>query len=112
MALGLSSAYHPITGYVVISCLILFQPAMGLLQHLHYRKTGERGVFAYAHRWLGRALLALGIINGGLGLRMARGDGNGAPMAVFVAYGVVAGVMGALYIASVIVGSAKKRSWS
>lgn len=36
-ALGLSSAYHPITGYVVISCLILFQPAMRLLQHLHYR---------------------------------------------------------------------------
>jgi hypothetical protein len=80
MALGLSSAYHPITGYVVISCLILFQPAMGLLQHLHYRQTGERCVFAYAHRLLGRALLALGIINGGLGLIENRSDHKRAPL--------------------------------
>lgn len=80
-----------------------------MYQHLHYRKTGERGVFTYAHRWLGRVLLALGIINGGLGLRMTRGYGDSAPMAVFIAYGVVAGVMAVMYIAIVIVGNAKKR---
>jgi hypothetical protein len=63
--------YYPIIGYIVVGCLILFQPVIGLLQHLHFRKTSEKSLFAYGHRWLGRVLLVSGIINGGLGFKFA-----------------------------------------
>jgi hypothetical protein len=107
--LEVTVAYHPIIGYIVIGCLILFQPAMGLLQHLHFRKTSEKSLFAYGHRWLGRVLLVSGIINGGLGFRFAQMEGSGAPRGAVIAYSVVAGVMGSMYIATVIIGSVKQR---
>lgn len=71
--------YHPIIGLVVVGMLLLFQPVMGLLQHIHFRRTGGKSVFAYMHRWLGRALMALGIVNGGLGFLLAKSQGSSAP---------------------------------
>lgn len=94
---GHVSGYHQIIGIVDIAALVLFQPIMGLLQHLHYRKHGNKSIFAYIHRWLGRFLVILGIINGGLGFKYA-GIGKGAPRGAVIAYGVIAGVMGVGYI--------------
>jgi hypothetical protein len=107
MGLGVSMAHafemlphhHPIIGLVVVSGLVLFQPFMGLLQHRHFRKTGGKSAFAYLHRWFGRAMIVLGIVNGGLGFRMTREANPGAaPRAVIIAYSVVAGVVGVGYV--------------
>lgn len=55
------------------------------------------------HRWLGRTLIALGIINGGLGFLLTKNAGNAAPKGAVIAYSVVAGVVGLAYITFVIV---------
>ncbi|EAU29367.1 predicted protein [Aspergillus terreus NIH2624] len=89
---------HPIIGIVVVSLLILMQPAMGLLQHMHFRRTGGKHVAAYVHRWMGRGLLTLGIINGGLGFALAGVGSPGAPRGAMIAYAVIAGVMGVVYV--------------
>lgn len=68
------------------------QPIFGILHHLQYVKVQRRGVVSYVHIWWGRILTALGVINGGLGLRLAREDSG--PM---IAYGVIAGVVYAGY---------------
>ncbi|KKK22513.1 hypothetical protein AOCH_001732 [Aspergillus ochraceoroseus] len=89
---------HPILGLVVMSILILFQPALGLLQHLHFRQTGGKSPFAYMHRWLGRGMIILGIITGGLGLRLAGIGSPDTPVGAVIAYSVIAGVMALFYV--------------
>ncbi|CEJ60926.1 hypothetical protein PMG11_09480 [Penicillium brasilianum] len=95
--LNLLTNHHPIIGLVVVSSLTLFQPIMGLLQHRFYRKTRSKGIFAYVHRWFGRTMIVLGIINAGLGFQLARG-----PKGAVIAYSVVAGVLGLFYCAVVV----------
>jgi hypothetical protein len=95
--LELLTNHHPIIGLVVVSSLTLFQPIMGLLQHRFYLKTRSKGIFAYVHRWFGRTMIVLGIINAGLGFQLARG-----PKGAVIAYSVVAGVMGLFYCAVVV----------
>lgn len=90
--------YHAIIGIGIVSSLVLYQPVMGLLQHRYFRKTGGRSSFAYLHRWFGRALISLGVINGGLGLNLAGVGSPGAPLGAVIAYSVVAGVIGLGYI--------------
>ncbi|KAF7182818.1 hypothetical protein CNMCM7691_002479 [Aspergillus felis] len=85
--------YHPIIGIVVVSSLILFQPAMGLIQHWYFRRTGKKSIAAYAHRWFGRTFITLGIINAGLGFRLTGIGTSIAPTGAVIAYGVVAGVV-------------------
>jgi hypothetical protein len=93
-----STSYHQIIGIIVVSSLILFQPALGFLQHRYWRKTGEKGVFAYAHRWLGRTIITLGIVNAGLGFLFTGIGSSIAPKGAVIAYGVVAGIVGIGYI--------------
>ena len=91
--------YHQIIGYLVIGVLILFQPALGIMQHLHYRKTGGKSVMGVGHRWLGRSMIILGIINGGLGFVQSGPIGSTyVPSYAVVAYSIVAGVVGFIYV--------------
>ncbi|GAM33795.1 integral membrane protein [Talaromyces pinophilus] len=92
------SSYHQIIGIIVVSCLTLFQPAMGLLQHRYWCKNEKKGLFAYLHRWLGRTMIALGIVNAGLGFRYTGIGSTMAPKGAVIAYGVVAGIVGLGYI--------------
>jgi len=105
MALGIRLGHdlgfleHPVQAHVVIglltvSTIIVFQPIMGILQHLYFRKTGRRSIFAYLHRWTGRGAIALGMINSGLGFKLAKANvvihrhsyvKNYVPLAVLVA---------------------------
>lgn len=55
------------------------------------------------HCWLGRALIALSIINGGLGFLLAKNQGSSALKGAIIAYVVMAGVVGLAYIIFVIV---------
>jgi hypothetical protein len=90
---------HAVLGLLVVGLLVLFQPAMGLLQHLHFRRTGRKSIFSSSHRWLGRVIIIVGVLNGGLGFRLA-GIGNpNTPKSAVIAYSVIAGAMGLVYVA-------------
>ncbi|KAJ5214980.1 hypothetical protein N7468_010659 [Penicillium chermesinum] len=96
---GLLTHYHPIIGIVVVAGLAIFQPAMGLLQHRYFRRSGGKSIFAYLHRWFGRAMLALGIINVGLGFHLVREVyPSDAPWGATIAVSVVIGIVGISYI--------------
>lgn len=117
MGLGISMAkdirllshYHPVIGMVVVAGLVLFQPAMGLLQHRYFRKSGGKGPFAYLHRWFGRAMIVLGVVNVGLGFRVTGIGKPGAPRPAVIAYGVVAGVIGLVYIMVIVLAGIRRR---
>lgn len=69
------------------------QPVFGILHHRHFLKTQSRGLISYVHIWWGRILMVLGVINGGLGLKLSS-EGNG----LVIAYSVVAGLAFLCYI--------------
>lgn len=98
------STYHAIIGLVVVGCLLL-QPITGFLHHRLYKSRGRPNAATSPHVWWGRAVITLGIINGGLGLRLAANTRNGE-----IAYGVVAGFMWVLWMGIVIVVSVRRRS--
>jgi len=89
---------HTVLGTVLFG-LFLIQPFLGLYHHLQYRKTSSRNPISHIHIWLGRILIILGIINGGLGLQLAANASKGQ----LIAYGVVSGVVGLAYILLVVV---------
>jgi hypothetical protein len=100
--------YHPIIGFIVVGGLLLFQPLMGLYSHLHFQKTGTKSIFAYAHRWWGRIMVILGIINGGLGFRLAGIGLPGTPVGAVIANSVVAVVIIIAHFAIVIFSTARQ----
>jgi uncharacterized BrkB/YihY/UPF0761 family membrane protein len=64
---------------------------------MQYRKIQRRGIPGLIHIWYGRIIIALGIINGGLGLQLAANTAKGN-----VAYGVIAGVIVVIYFVVII----------
>ncbi|KAL8715051.1 MAG: hypothetical protein Q9220_001008 [cf. Caloplaca sp. 1 TL-2023] len=80
--------YHPVIGLVVIGFWLL-QPLSGVWHHLLFRTVKKRTIPGYVHAWLGRAVLTLGMINGGLGLKICRDDTRSEQ----IAYGVLAGII-------------------
>ncbi|KAI7489631.1 hypothetical protein KC351_g1136 [Hortaea werneckii] len=103
---------HPIIG-IVLFVLLFFQPFLGFLHHVMFKKHSRRVVWSYGHIWLGRAIITLGIINGGLGLQWAKRTGAFAPSTgAIIAYGVIAGLIWLVYIISAIYGEVKRRRGS
>lgn len=76
----------------MVVCLLAIQPALGYAHHRHFLKQQRRGLASHAHIWYGRALMLLGVVNGGLGLQLAHAGNS-----LIVAYSVVTGVMFLLY---------------
>jgi hypothetical protein len=111
-SLNFIGMYHPIIGMVTVPSLILFQPAMGLIQHRYFRKTGGKGVFSYLHRWFGRCFIVLGIINAGLGFRLTGIGLPIAPVGAVIAYAVVAGIVGIVYALTISFLTIRKRGVS
>lgn len=103
----------------VILILALLMPFLGLIHHSMYKRRAAsyklggprpgRTVPGYIHLWLGRLLIPLGMVNGGLGLRLA---GNspyaGSSKTKYIAYGVGAGIMFLLYVIFVITGELRR----
>lgn len=87
---------HTTLGTIVVVLLIL-QPFIGLTHHLRYKKTQRRGIWTRIHRWYGRALIILGMINGGLGLQLANNTTGGK-----IAYGVIAGISGSAFLGLIV----------
>ncbi|THW57201.1 hypothetical protein D6D20_08156 [Aureobasidium pullulans] len=94
---------HLIIG-IVLFVLIFFQPFLGYIHHRLFKKYKRRTFWSYAHLWLGRIIITLGMINGGLGLQLANNTRKGE-----IAYGVVAGFVWVVYIISIFVGESKRR---
>jgi hypothetical protein len=88
---------HVIIGLLATSMVILIQPAMGILQHLHFRKTGGRSIYGYIHRWNGRVAIILGMINQGLGFQLV-GIGTVVHTHSLVRNFVVLGVFGGIWL--------------
>lgn len=87
------SEYHPIIG-LVLYALVFIQAAGGLLGHRMFKKHQRRTLITLSHIWLGRTIITLGMINGGLGLMLADNASNGE----IIAYGVIAGVIWFAYM--------------
>ncbi|KAI0387406.1 CBD9-like protein [Hypomontagnella monticulosa] len=94
---------HTILGTVVVS-LMGIQPALGWVHHKHFVKHQSRGLVSHAHIWYGRALLVMGIVNGGLGLQLAD-----ASQTYIIVYSVLAGVMFVVYILGAMFGEYRRR---
>lgn len=87
---------HPIIGIIIFG-LAFFQSILGLVHHSLFPKYRLRTVWAFVHVWLGRLLITLGIINGGLGLQLSANTTKGE-----IAYGVIAGVIWCVYMGIVL----------
>lgn len=104
--LQLHNNTHTILGTVVVVCMLL-QPLFGLIHHLRFRKLQRRTIWSLIHTWYGRAFILLGIIDGGLGIRLANNT-----MAGEIVYGVIAGISGVAFIGLIIWSEIKKRKES
>lgn len=54
---------HQILGIVTIGLLLLFQPLLGLIHHIRYKRIARRTLFGWVHLGLGRVLIAAGMVN-------------------------------------------------
>lgn len=81
------------------------QPILGWVHHTMYTRSQRRTVVSHVHVWYGRAVMILGIVNGGLGLQLAS-SGN----AFKYAYIIVAAVVGAMYIGVVLLKARSNKS--
>ncbi|KAE8451879.1 hypothetical protein EG329_002720 [Mollisiaceae sp. DMI_Dod_QoI] len=97
---------HSIIGLVVVGSLLL-QPISGFTHHLLYKRSGRPNAATYPHIWWGRAVITLGIVNGGLGLQLSGNTVKGE-----IAYGVVAGVMWLLWVAVMVLAFIRSRNKS
>ncbi|KAK3721553.1 DOMON domain-containing protein frrs1L [Vermiconidia calcicola] len=91
-----SNNAHTILGTLVV-LFLFFQPLLGYVHHLRFRKLQKQTKWTLMHTWNGRVAVLLGMLNGGLGLRLANNTTSGE-----IGYGVVAGVSGAAYLALIV----------
>ena len=112
IAFGLGAYYATEDGYwgethprlgTAIFALMLSQPFFGIIHHAMYKKTGGRTISSYFHLTVGRSVIILGIINGGLGLKLTNAENK-----YKIGYGVGAGIMGLAYLAAIVFGEAKR----
>ncbi|KAJ9142328.1 hypothetical protein NKR23_g7215 [Pleurostoma richardsiae] len=94
--------YHPIIGILVLVALI-FQPLLGFIHHLKFKRVQRRQIWSHLHIWNGRIMVPLGIINGGLGLKLASASSD-----LKTAYAVVAGIMGGLWLLTAVVSELRR----
>ncbi|OAX77989.1 hypothetical protein ACJ72_07706 [Emergomyces africanus] len=104
-----ATMYHPIIGYVVIGWLVLCQPVLGYWHHRNYVRTQGPSVMGRVHRWVGRSMLVLGIVNGGLGFRFSGIGKETVPKAGVIVYAIIAGIMGTVYVIISMWGTLKKK---
>lgn len=114
---------HPRLGLALLG-LTIIQPFFGFIHHSMFKKnatkfqSGEittspgRTIPGYIHLWLGRCLIILGMINGGLGIRLANTQHmqtQSVTNKAAIGYGVVAGVMFLLYVGITIAFEVRRR---
>jgi sulfite exporter TauE/SafE len=83
---------------------MVVQVALGWMHHSYFVKHKRRSGWSHAHMNLGRVLMILGAINGGIGLTIAR-----APMAYRSSYAIVAAGFLTVYFLLAIATELKRR---
>ncbi|PSN74195.1 hypothetical protein BS50DRAFT_10059 [Corynespora cassiicola Philippines] len=108
LPVSLMDHYHPVIG-IIVFCLLFFQPILGLMHHFQFKKHNRRTIWSHGHLWLGRIVITLGMINGGLGMLLATETGFFIPSrSQMIAYGVVAGIMWLLWVAAAVIGESRR----
>ena len=115
-AYGIWNDPHPKVG-IAILVIGFFQPIFGAVHHRIYKKRATnvaagrstkapgRTAVGRIHLWVGRILILLGVINGGLGIRLASASPfqtESTSQKAGIAYGVIAAVMFLLYVLFVV----------
>jgi hypothetical protein len=95
---------HAVLGLFVVGALIL-QPVTGLLHHSLFKRQGGPNAATYPHIWWGRSIVTLGMINGGLGLKLSANSPGGV-----IAYGIISAVMWVAWMAVIILAFLKSKS--
>lgn len=67
--------------------MLFVQGALGQLHHAEFQRTKKRSGWSYMHIWTGRIVIALAIVNGGIGLGPQLAHASSGQIA---AYSVVA----------------------
>lgn len=98
---------HPKIGIALFAALILM-PIFGFLHHVQFKKTGHRSIWSHLHLWLGRSAITLGIINGGMGLRLADSMSMSSRSGI-IAYSVIAGFVWLVWVAASIIGERRRK---
>jgi hypothetical protein len=88
---------------LLLLVVFFFMPIVGTIHHKMYKQVQKRTFWSYGHIFTGRAGIILGMINGGLGLQLAD-----ASRSYIIAYGVVAGLMGVVYLGAIAFGELKR----
>ncbi len=86
---------------VAIFVLLLVQPVLGVVHHRLFLKRQRKSPVGRLHRWYGRGLVVMAIINGALGLKLA--EEKAYP------WWIVVGVMAAIYLGVVALAIWRKR---
>ena len=104
IATSTDSLSEPHAGIGLLLLVVLFfMPIVGAIHHKMYKRVQKRTFLSYGHIFTGRAGIILGMINGGLGLQLA-----GASRSSTIAYGVIAGLMGVIYIFAIVFGELRR----
>lgn len=90
---------HTQLGFCIVG-LISLQPLIGMWHHLNFRRSGVRSWRYHVHTWFGRALILMGIIDGGLGLRLAANYNRGE----LITYIVLSVAFFLLYVGAAVLG--------
>jgi hypothetical protein len=88
---------------IVIFSFIFLMPAIGVAHHLGFKKSGRRSIISHIHIWLGRCLITLGMINGGLGMQLA--NSRRSSLAV---YAVIAGIFWLMWMIAACFGEVRR----
>lgn len=94
--------FHPIIGLVILA-IFFFQPIFGYIHHVHFKRYGRRQIWSYLHLFIGRVLMPLGIINGGLGLYISN-----SPKGFKIAYAVLAAILGVAWIFVAVISESRR----
>lgn len=84
---------------------MVFQPILGYVHHLQYKRYQAPNPYTHAHVWFGRVIVTAGTIDGLLDLLLA-GQSSG----LIVAYSVIAGAIWVLWIVFVISAAKKQKT--
>ncbi|KIV92607.1 hypothetical protein PV10_03881 [Exophiala mesophila] len=113
---GIWNDPHPQLGLAILA-IAFFQPFFGASHHRIYKKRANalqagqptkqpgRTTPGRTHLWVGRILIVLGIVNGGLGIRLASYSpfqSDATSRRAGIIYGAVAAAMFVLYVAFVV----------
>lgn len=97
------SAFHPVFGIAIV-ILLVFQPILGYVHHLKYKRYHAPSPYTHAHVWFGRVIVSAGLIDGLLGILLA-GKGTGT----IAAYCVVAGGVWIIWILVVVFAAKREK---